>query len=95
MTNLLNQKHILMPIILQLLAIPFLQGQVKTQNSKTDIIYKNDSSVLSVKITDITADSVYYKAYWKNSKSIFSLPQTDISRLTFENAFGTAYACKK
>jgi hypothetical protein len=89
MTPFLTIKHIIIALTIQLLVLPLLNGQVKKE--KADIIYKKDSSVLSVKITDITPDSVYYKAYWKDSKPIFSIPQTDISHFTFEDAFGTVY----
>ena len=91
MTNLLKQKPILIPIVLQLFALPLLNGQVKPQKEKADVIYKKDSSVLSVKIVEIRPDSVFYKSYWENTGLIFSLPQTDISRLTFEDAFRAIY----
>jgi hypothetical protein len=91
MTNLLKQKFILLSLILQLLALSLLNGQVKKDNA--DLIYKKDSSVLSVKIVDIIADSITYKAFWNdNSKlPIFTISKKEVIRMTVKDDFGATY----
>lgn len=87
MRNLMNLKHVFILITLQIIVL----CSQKTQAQTADKIYKIDNSVLSVKIVDITADTINYKAFWKGSQPIFQIPRAEVSRISFTDAFGATY----
>jgi hypothetical protein len=89
MNNSTPIKKLLTLIIGQFLLLCPHAGQAQT----ADKIYKKDSSILSAKIVKITADSIFYKAYWegKSTQVVFQMIKSEVYRLVIHDAFGVTY----
>jgi hypothetical protein len=58
----------------------------RDRKKRPDIIYKKDGSALSVIIVSTTADSVHYRAAFKNAdRTIFSMPKSEVFRIDYKN----------
>ncbi len=86
MKIILYLKKPLCGLMLTVISGLFQTAQAQQKTEKVDKIYKNDTTILSVKVVTTNGATIQYKSYFvSKNTTVFNIPKTEVDKIVFRD----------